>query len=659
MTLLLLGPTPIRGVQLDAIPAPLSSVRLPESPGLYDGERPIIRDRKAAEALGKSFFWDTAVGTDGMACASCHFHAGADGRIEGQFAAEGSPSGNRKISAGDFPFYRFNNPLDRSSGLLFSSQNRFVSRGSQGGRFQRPKDTEKPSNVTCEGLSSAGHGSRQLTQRHAPSVINAVFNYRNFWDGRASPRFNGRSVSGPRDPDARVWVVENNVRKPIRLLIENAGLASVAMEPPLNDLEMSCSGRNFEDIGQKLLHRPPLEHQEIHPEDSVLGPFRSGTGLGVSLPYRALIERAFDPRFWSEPGPAESSPGTEPAAPLEVLNFSFFFGLSIEAYLSTLIADQTPFDSPRDASGYPSALNALERRGLDLFNQLECDFCHGEPTLTRAAHPALLGPLRQGQPKRLVDRRVLRVDRAQKKVQIALMDTGFANTGVAPDAFDRGLGGEDPWGHPLSLARQYLGLLEHPDQPMPDLEALTAYDFSLRFDIGFKPEELYLPIGLPGYSEGAVNQALIPLPSIAQKEIPRGREGRLYAGVEGAFKVPGLRNVALTGPFMHNGSMKQLEEVVAFYFRGGNLENPDHFGTFVFQQSLGEPDLRALVAFLESLTDDRVLWERAPFDHPALIIPLSEGTRAARTLRLEAVGRKGRPPAKGPLQPFQERLTPN
>jgi hypothetical protein len=45
------------------------------------------------------------------------------------------------------------------------------------------------------------------------------------------------------------------------------------------------------------------------------------------------------------------------------------------------------------------------------------------------------------------------------------------------------------------------------------------------------------------------------------------------AAVNGAFKTPGLRNVELTGPYMHNGSMATLEQVVQFYNRGGNFEN--------------------------------------------------------------------------------------
>jgi len=35
-------------------------------------------------ALGKALFWDTAIGSDGQACASCHFHAGADSRSKNQ-----------------------------------------------------------------------------------------------------------------------------------------------------------------------------------------------------------------------------------------------------------------------------------------------------------------------------------------------------------------------------------------------------------------------------------------------------------------------------------------------------------------------------------------------------------------------------------------------
>ncbi len=66
------------------------------------------------------------------------------------------------------------------------------------------------------------------------------------------------------------------------------------------------------------------------------------------------------------------------------------------------------------------------------------------------------------------------------------------------------------------------------------------------------------------------------------------------------FKTPGLRNVALTAPYMHDGSLRHLEDVVRFYDRGG----VPHEGLDPAIRPLGlsEAEIRALVAFLEGLT---------------------------------------------------------
>lgn len=69
----------------------------------------------------------------------------------------------------------------------------------------------------------------------------------------------------------------------------------------------------------------------------------------------------------------------------------------------------------------------------------------------------------------------------------------------------------------------------------------------------------------------------------------------------GAFRTPSLRNVALTGPYMHDGSLATLEEVVEFYDRGGRA-NPN-LSDRIRPLSLAEHEKRALVAFLRSLTD--------------------------------------------------------
>jgi cytochrome c peroxidase len=70
----------------------------------------------------------------------------------------------------------------------------------------------------------------------------------------------------------------------------------------------------------------------------------------------------------------------------------------------------------------------------------------------------------------------------------------------------------------------------------------------------------------------------------------------------GAFKTPTLRNVALTAPYMHDGSLRTLVEVVDFYNRGGT-PNPN-IDAIMRPLFLAEPDQADLVAFLEALTSD-------------------------------------------------------
>jgi cytochrome c peroxidase len=70
----------------------------------------------------------------------------------------------------------------------------------------------------------------------------------------------------------------------------------------------------------------------------------------------------------------------------------------------------------------------------------------------------------------------------------------------------------------------------------------------------------------------------------------------------GAFKTPTLRNVALTGPYMHDGSLKTLKDVVAFYAGGGN-SNPD-LDKEIKAISLSGQDRADLVEFLQELTGE-------------------------------------------------------
>ena len=85
----------------------------------------------------------------------------------------------------------------------------------------------------------------------------------------------------------------------------------------------------------------------------------------------------------------------------------------------------------------------------------------------------------------------------------------------------------------------------------------------------------------------------------------------------GRFKAPSLRNVAITAPYMHDGSAATLDDVIDHYARGGRQvtdgpyagdgrHNP-YKSTFVKGFEISETERGDLIEFLESLTDRRVL----------------------------------------------------
>lgn len=67
-----------------------------------------------------------------------------------------------------------------------------------------------------------------------------------------------------------------------------------------------------------------------------------------------------------------------------------------------------------------------------------------------------------------------------------------------------------------------------------------------------------------------------------------------------AFKTPTIRNVSLTAPYMHDGSLPTLRDVIDFYDAGGGAQTPK--SRLLRRLSLTEPEKGDLVAFLESLT---------------------------------------------------------
>jgi cytochrome c peroxidase len=478
---------------------PLNTVAIPLPRNL----KAFVRNRDAAIALGKALFWDQQVGGDGIqACASCHFQAGADVRIKntmhpGPNNTFDTVPADATLNGGLFP-----NSTDDIAGSQGVPKSVFI--GLSGG----PVDncTEAPDSI----FNVGGANVRQVTGRNAPFTANAIFYYRNFWDGRANNVFNGSTPNGPSEEFATVLKVIGGVPTPVFVKIGNASLASQAVGPPNNPVEMACSGRTFPQIGKKMLGLKPLGLQLVDPTDSVLGRYSLSPEKGLNVTYRQLIRKAFVGAWWNSNAVVNGFSVMEN-------NFSLYWGLSLMLYQSTLVSDDTPVD--RYLAGNTAALNAKEKAGMDVFTgEGRCTQCHKNAELTLASVKGTGGNPRKG----------------------------FFNIGVRPTAEDGG------------------------------------------------------DVLQPG---------------------------------SGFFKTPGLRNVELTGPYFHNGGMATLRQVVDFYDRGGDF--PDKFtNTHIRQLKLTETEKNNLVAFLVALTDERVRFEKAPFDHPSLEVPNMEP--------LPAVGAAGR-----------------
>jgi cytochrome c peroxidase len=104
----------------------------------------------------------------------------------------------------------------------------------------------------------------------------------------------------------------------------------------------------------------------------------------------------------------------------------------------------------------------------------------------------------------------------------------------------------------------------------------------------------------------------------------------------GKFRAPSLRNIAVTGPYMHDGSVATLEEVIDIYAAGGRnvtsgSEKGDgrlnsHKSELIVPIDLSEQEKRDLLAFLKTLTDEELLtssrfsdpWEKTPAEQRAI-----------------------------------------
>lgn len=669
----------------------LKTVRVP-LPGTISE---FVKDQRAAVALGKALFWEQQAGSDGMACASCHFHAGADSRVRNQISPgmiggngtfdrlpSGSVGPNHALTRADFPLHRKVDPRrhDLGANVAFDTDDVVSSAGvvhvglrSLGTHVVQPPTSQpvsqdiatnqalhradivphsattativpkavrrQPRSVVAEvfsvaqidplGFSITADGRRLSTRRvevrNTPTVINAVFNHRNFWDGRANFHFNGRNPYGPRDPHARVWRYAASKLESVAILLDNASLASQAVGPVESVLEMSAHHRNFLHVGRKLLLSTPLLQQSVSATDSVLGPYARSTSTatrtGLKVGYGDLIKQAFTDQWWAAPGEPIVINGAS-YSQMEA-NFSLFWGIAIMLYERTLVSDASPFD--RFMEGDNSALTAQQRIGLSLFlHEGRCVNCHAGPEFTSASTNQLRTTTGHGK-KRSGSRRFQLIERMTMPSGVVLYDRGYYNIGVRPAFEDQGVGDRDAFGNPLSFSAQATGVGRTVDIAPPFAD----------------PDEFEVGEGRPPVSGERI-------------------------AVSGAFKTPTLRNIDLTGPYFHNGGLLTLEQVVDFYARGSDFVDWNRAHGVATAADIvplaglngNRANIRALAAFMRALTDPRVAYERAPFDHPSLSLPdghapVSDaaipGVARSDIVVKAAVGAAGNPQ---PIQPF-------
>ena len=286
--------------------------------------------------LGKALFWDQQVGGGNgaqMACASCHYQAGADSHpLRVADAKNGvGVNGSTGVLAADF------------MALSETTQ-------PDGSRMCDPEDM----NVATGGFVGTGV--------QAPPSNDTRFEF-NFWDGRARDVFDGVAPNGNNDGTLRMRDAGGNI-VPASFSIDDASQASQATGPPNSHIEMAGAGRTFHEIGFKMVSRmQPLEMQKGDIADD----------FGPDDRYADLIDQAFGDSLGHFIGDeiiegvtaSCSVDGADPV-PAEVTmtenNFSLFWGISVGCYMQSV-----------ESRGHVPKASKRQRKA---FKKLRCRHCH-------------------------------------------------------------------------------------------------------------------------------------------------------------------------------------------------------------------------------------------------------------------------------------------
>jgi cytochrome c peroxidase len=614
---------------------------------------------------------------------------GNPGRVDGQ----------RGTNDGDGPGITFGNGTPHLPGSKHGPENssgKSTSNGNQSGSGRQNRVGGDAANVTSvESTTPVADpvfsypsevdpakriNTRRVTGRNTPSAVDAVFNYRNFWDGRAQNVCNGANPFGTRDKANHLLVVDPIDGKlgATQVNMVNSALCSQSLGPILSSTEMSADNRNFHQVGKKLLARVPLGNQLVDPTDSVLGVFSKSPDKGLKTSYSALVQKAFQPEWWQfaqhvceaadgtmtgtiDPANFETCPAGTIDYSLMEYNFSLFWGVAVQMYESTLVADQTPFDKYMEQqqtytligdnlkNGYTIQLKpgvtpytisiiglnpTLDASDQDIYafddgqgsirgvgvNGGTIDYASGTLTVLFGDPPLSLVPIQIGYsvgavPLTTGQLRGLNLFQTKAGCIVCHGGPEFSNASVGTVTgfpVERMIM-EDDSARVYDTGYYHIGV-----RPTAEDGGLAGNDPVAGLPLS-QAEILRQRVCDGGYETvivpGRRGDGISPAPMNCNDDIARG----------GFFKAPQLRNVGLTAPYFHNGSQLTLEQVVEFYNRGGDFNT-------VEEVKFMDPDVEILgltlqektdlVDFLRNgLTDPRTVAQAAPFDHPQLFTP--------------------------------------
>jgi cytochrome c peroxidase len=578
-------------------PGPLETLSLPE----IDLSE-YVADETAAVALGKALFWDQQISSDGfVACATCHYHFGVDVRTRNTVAPGGHASAqspdftdrsfygpNEQLTADMFPFHAKVDPLKKTID--------FPNGDNLEGENVDPNDHED--NVLRHNDDVVG--SQGIRRKLFKSLVDLGTQYAPQESGkregsrRASAftklfRKRGtdyRAVTGRNAPTTYGAAFHERLYWDGRAENEFNGVNNLGDTDPTAMVWKSADGVSAEQISISIKNAALASQAAAPPTDD--------------------IETSFIGRTFAKLG--QKTLTLTPLATQVVAADDSVLG-------NNYLAGKTYADLVRDA--FKPEWYQVASVGDGAHTQMEANFSlFWGLSIMLYERTLIPGETKYDAFARSGFRRGF-TDQEKEGLSIFLNEGKCINCHEGP--FFAGVTGAE---EAVEAMQMQFGNI------------VKVYDSGF-YNIGVTPTAEDVGLGGVGFDGKPLSETL------------RSGTAPNLAAVNGSFKSNTLRNIEYTGPYMHNGSMKSLREVVEFYARGGNFKNeadrsPDVNGIKLLREDPSKID--SLVAFMHTLTDENASINAAPFDHPSLRIENGvDSSGNPQFVEVEATGQSGLP----------------